>query len=275
MKVNLIKALSIASLAALAIAGCGDDDDDDGGIPDGGGTSAGRGGTSAGRGGTQSQAGAPDGQPQGGAATGGTGNEAGAPNMNGDAGAAGGDAGGATGGGAAGADAGGMAGGAGDGAGGMGVDVPDVSGLTDAQILLVADTLNEGEVNQAVAAFPRLTVPAVEDYADLMIAHHTEAREDIAALAQTLNIVPAPSSVRQELRAEAEAGVEMLLSSPADALDLPYIDLQLIMHAQGEALTEALIAAADSAQIDALLSAQLVLIRQHLELARELQAELD
>ncbi|HYP88214.1 MAG TPA: DUF4142 domain-containing protein, partial [Polyangiaceae bacterium] len=185
--------LLLATFLSIAPIACGDDDDDNG-IGNQGGTRAGTSGSSQGGsniagsslfGGNGNDNDAGDGNQPG---TGGTINIGGTSNTGGSTvGAAGeqsGGAGGFTGlGGAGGAAAGADAGGAG----------PD---LNDAQILLVLDTLNQGEVDEAYAALPRLADPDVLDFAQLMVTDHSAARQQVAATADTLNLNPSPSATQ-------------------------------------------------------------------------------
>jgi predicted outer membrane protein len=229
---NLPRWLLLTSLVTATAVACGDDDDDDDSNA-GGASSAGRGGTSAGRGGTSAGRG---GSISGGSSVGG--NDTGDAGNGGEAvgGSNGGEAGNAGAGGAAEAGAGGMAG-AGGGA---------TAALQDAQILLVLDTLNQGEVEEAYAALPRLSVPAVQAFAQQMVMDHSTARQSVVSAANSLQLNPTPSDVQLNLKQEAETHVAMLRGTAAANLDRAYIEMQVAAHADALALLNDLEATADA-----------------------------
>jgi len=251
----------LSSLLTLAAVGCGDDDDDSSNI--GGSSGAGRGGTAsnggnnlggdedpgnAGGSGNSSNAG----RAGGGTSTGGTSTAmAGAGGAN-ESGAAG-------------------AGGAEAGAGGGGSVTAE---LTDAQILLVLDTLNQGEVEEAYAALPRLEVADVKAFAQQMITDHGSARLSVADTADELQLNPAPSEVQVDLMHEAESHVATLRATPTAALDQAYVDLQVSMHADALALLSNLEDAADAAELRSLIATLEAAVQDHYDSALDIQAEL-
>jgi putative membrane protein len=149
-----------------------------------------------------------------------------------------------------------------------------VAALSDAQILLVLDTLNQGEVEQAYAALPRLSVADVEAFAQMMVMHHNTARQSIAATAAVLDEAPTPSDTQAELKQAAEEQVARLRATPAASLDETYIEIQVAAHADALALISELATAADAADLATLLAAQQATVQQHYERAQEIQAEL-
>jgi predicted outer membrane protein len=304
---NMIQRLTsnvvLLGLALVSFAACGDDDDDDtgatggsaarGGSTSGGAQAGGTGGAntsggSAARGGSGGTAGkvgtgGASGGSGGKASTGGTSTiGGGGSDTEGGSGAEGGEGpqggGGGQGGaqGGAGAITGGGAGGGGGAAGeaGAGGAGPAAS-LSDAQIILVIDTLNAGEVEVAFAALPRLTEPAVEAFAEQMITAHGAAREANSQLAQATNITPAPSQLQLDLKAMADAQVLAFQTSPAPALDAPYIDSQVMMHTDALTLANQLFAAADNAQLRAEIAGLIPAITAHLNEAQAIQATLE
>jgi len=272
LKLRNLGTLSLVMmLGATSVVACGDDDDDDNGNvagragashagtfnggadtgdggdtggPSRGGTSP-RGGTSS-RGGTAGSGATPGSggtaeTPVGGAGQGGVGGEGGA--MTGDMGGAG---------------AGGVA----------------ALALSDAQILLVLDTLNQGEVEEAYAALPRLTASDVRAFAQRMVDDHSDARQAVLATADALDVAPMPSDTQAELQSESMEHVAMLRTTPAGALDATYVNLEVDAHAEALELLDDLAAAADAAQLDTLIATLRATVQQHYEAAQELQADL-
>jgi putative membrane protein len=261
-KLTNIGTLSLIALLGSCVAvACGDDDDN------GGANGAGRAGSShagSSNGGTNNNnGGAPIGE----------GGEPGGPSRAGTAGRGGTTS---TGGtlAAAGAEQGGMGGAAGDmaaaGAGGQSA----VASLSDAQILLVLDTLNQGEVEEAYAALPRLTSAPVKSFAQEMVMDHGMARQSVLTTANALNLAPTPSQPQAELQGEGEAHVALLRAASASALDATYVSLEVDGHAEALALLDDLATAADAAQLKTLISMLRATVLQHYQQAQALKAAL-
>ena len=234
----------VAALFASLAGACSTDDDDTNN--NGGRAGANHGGVASGDGGTDGVDGSPD--------------DAGAPGSGGMPSAN------------AGAGPQGSSGGGGDAAGAGGGSA--LAALSDAQILLVLDTLNQGEVEEAYAALPRLTSVDVKAFAQQMVTDHSEARQSVSTAADALEEAPAPSETQAKLKGESEAHVALLRATSASNLDATYIELQVAAHAQALALLDDLGAAADAAQLTALIAALKAPVKEHYEKAQELQAEL-
>jgi predicted outer membrane protein len=259
----------LAVTLANGVVACGDDDDDDNGTAGSSTGGGGRGGTAGsstgggGRGGTTNQGGVAGKSPVGPGGEGGT--SAGAPPAEGGAGGA-----------EAGAGSGGEAGGAGaGGAGGAGGAAAETAQLTDAQILLVLDTVNQGEVEVAFAALPHLSVPAVTTFAQDMIDDHSAGRQAVIATSNDLDLKPQPSDLQQELMSQAEATVAELHESQSDALDAMYIDEEVTDHLEALQLLDGLLDAADAAPLRTLITSQTVVVQTHYNRAVALQNALE
>lgn len=284
-KLFAMRTIMVACALATAVA-CGDDDDDNPSAQGGRGGTGGRSAT-GGTGGTGADSGAPQGGDDNGSGgtRGGTGGTSGSSGNAGRGGASGGKV-GATGGeagGGAGGDTGGTgvtggaggsagAGDAGAGAGGDGgaggaFSAVEVQALTDAQMLLVLDTLNAGEVEEAYAALPRLTIASVETFAQKMITDHNKARMDTATLAQTLALKPTPSGIQKELERMAMTEREALLETGDAEIDRVYMDTQVAAHAEALALLQTLQPAADAAQLKTFITTLETAVEAHHTLA--------
>jgi predicted outer membrane protein len=180
----------------------------------------------------------------------------------------GGQPGGTAGANAAGANAAG-AGGAGEGAGGAAT-----LNLSDAQILLVLDTLNKGEVEAAYTALPRLVDPSVEAFAEQMIVDHSSARQSVAATAEALDLNPEPSPTQRALEGEGESQVALLRSASDAAIDATYIDLQVGAHDEALALLASLEEAADAAELTQLITTLQMAVHDHYDSAVAIDADL-
>jgi putative membrane protein len=245
---------------AAAMGACGnDDDDDDGGVSGRAGSStAGKSG-SVGVGGGVSE-------------DGGTGNvtspDGGEPTSSGGAslGGAGGDAQAGT--------AGQATAGEGGEGGQDGQDGGATLNLSDAQVLLVLDTLNQGEVEVAYAALPRLADGDVQAFAQLMVTDHSAARQSVFMVADSLDLAPLPSDVQAMLKEKAEATVQAFHASEAEALDEPYVESQVADHAAALTLLEELAATAEAAELKELIATLEASVQVHYDHALELEAAL-
>lgn len=238
----------------VGAAACGDDDDgdNDNGRAGTGGSSRGGSGTS----GSAADAGSPDsgGSPEPAAGTGGTAAQGGAL-------------------GTAGAAEGGALNVGGNDAGGAGGAA--ALALTDPQIALVLDTLNQGEVEVAYAALPHLALPDVQEYAQQMIADHGMARQEVSETVSALDLDPKPSAVQQELRAEAEALIAQFHESESDELDALYVDSQVAAHADALALLGALEEAADAEALQQLIATLIPAVQSHHDAAVALKEQIE
>jgi predicted outer membrane protein len=246
---------------------CGDDDDDDdngiAGSSTGGGGRGGTAGSSTtgggGRGGTTSQGGVAGSSTQSPGGEGGT--SAGGTSAEGGGGGVGGGA---------------EAGSAGEaGSGGAGGAAAETAQLTDAQMLLVIDTINQGEVEVAFAALPHLAMPAITTFAQDMIDDHSAGRQAVIATSKSLDLKPQPSDLQQELMSKAEAMVEELHLSQSDALDAMYIDHEVVDHLEALELLEGLLAAADAAALRTLITNQQTVVQTHYNRAVALQTAIE
>jgi putative membrane protein len=253
--------LLLATFLSVASAACGDDDDSDtnnagghvgtSGSTQGGGTVAGSSslGGDGDDGNSNSSAGAAA-QPSNGGSGG---------SSQPSAGGAGESSGGAAG--AGGADAVAGAGGA-------------LPALTDAQILLLLDTLNQGEVNEAYAALPRVSDADVKDFAQMMITDHGAARQEVLSAADSLDLNPAPSSAENTLRQEAETHVAALRSAADASVDATYIHLEVSGHAEALAVLSDLQAQADAAELRSLIEALTATVQEHYDTAQAIEHDL-
>jgi putative membrane protein len=244
---------SLVLTAAMA-ACANDDDDDDGGVSGRAGSSS-AGSSSAGKSGGPGVGGSDDGGLGGVTST-----DGGAPIISGGAtlGGAGGDA---------------QTGTAGQGtAGEGGGDGAAALNLSDAQVLLVLDTLNRGEVEVAYAALPRLADDDVRAFAQLMVADHSSARQSVLMVADSLDLAPLPSDVQAMLKAKAEATVEAFHASNAEALDEPYVESQVADHAAALVLLEELAPTAEADELKELIATLEASVQTHYEHVLELEA---
>jgi putative membrane protein len=146
-----------------------------------------------------------------------------------------------------------------------------VRDLSDDEMVLVVDTINAGEVEQAQAALPRLSNQEVRAFAQEMIDEHTTARAQLDQLAVEQNLTPAAGDVTQSLGDEGAAIVAELLAAEGSAIDAQYVNSQVLAHSQALQVLTGLIAGADNDALRAQLTQLRGNVAAHLDRARELQ----
>jgi predicted outer membrane protein len=104
--------------------------------------------------------------------------------------------------------------------------------LTDAQIVGVAATANQGEIDAANVYLPRGQDANARQFAQRMITEHTATLQRQMALAQSLGLSPAPSTTQAQLQAMASQTVTTLDATPASRIDLAYMESQVVMHSE-------------------------------------------
>lgn len=146
-----------------------------------------------------------------------------------------------------------------------------VRALDDAQLLYVADVANAGEVEEARAAWPKLSLELTREFADDMIEDHGDARDALLTFSDANDLFMAPSDVSWVLNRQGERAARRLLLAP-EPVDRLYIHGQVLAHERALALFTALEEAADAAALQALFAAQRTTIEEHLGEVRELAA---
>jgi predicted outer membrane protein len=300
---------SLVTATLLALPSCGDDDDSDGTATGGrtatgGSSSAGRGGGGSGNGGATSKGGGTSGGATSGGATAGgatsggatsggatsggatAGGEGGTGIVGGEGGEATGGIGGATDAGAGGqTNAGGsggaaVEGGAGGAAGGDGAPTAGAGGeggealvLSDAQILHVTATANQGEIEQGTIALDRAQTESVDEFAQMMVSQHGAALADGSELAQQLGL--AGNALSMQLQSESAAIVAQLQLAEDAEFDAVYMNAQVAAHERVlGVLDDELIPDADDTALRDYLETLRTSVADHLEMARDMVEEL-
>lgn len=102
--------------------------------------------------------------------------------------------------------------------------------LTDAQVVGVAATANQGEIDAANAYLPRAQNQQSAEFARQMITEHTATLQRQQALAASLGLAPAPSTTQQQLQAMNAQTLQQLQATQPPQLDLAYMQSQVVAH---------------------------------------------
>jgi putative membrane protein len=149
------------------------------------------------------------------------------------------------------------------------------SALTDAQILKVAETVDQGEIEQAKEAQKKAKNADVKKLASHMIQQHTKSKQKGASLAKKTQLKPEDSTVASDLSTAAEGTLQTLRACPPGELDRTYVDAQIKQH-EGvlELLNTRLIPSASNAELKAQLEETRGMVERHIEEARKIQQAL-
>lgn len=150
---------------------------------------------------------------------------------------------------------------------------PEQESLTEAQVAFFADLANASEVEQGKLAQTRAKTPAVKQFADMMVKHHTEAQQEQAKLFKKLNLTPTESASATTLKSGADKATTTLKEASAADFDRAYIASQVDAHQKVlQAIDEKLLPAARTAELQAGLRKMRETVEAHLSQAKTLQA---
>jgi len=154
---------------------------------------------------------------------------------------------------------------------------PDAGGaslaLDDAQVLLATDTLSAGEIAQVQTVQGALADAGVQAFAAALITEHQAARDTLNALATSLELTPAASSVADQIAADnsaATAALQALQGPDAGSLDAAFTSEQVTALTRGLTLLGELEATASAEALRSELVVLQSILQQELAQARQL-----
>lgn len=148
--------------------------------------------------------------------------------------------------------------------------------LSDEQIAAVTNAANTGEIDQARVAESKAQDARVKQFAHMMIAHHTKAKEQQAKLLKKLNVAEAENPKSDAVRDHSQKLVSSLQSATGPQFDRAYIDLQVNEHEDVlDTIDNVLIPNARHAELRAALQKLRPQVAAHLQMARDIQAMLE
>jgi len=138
--------------------------------------------------------------------------------------------------------------------------------LTDAQVAGVTDTLNQAEIQQAKLAQKKSTSPQVLDFAKMMIADHSQARQKQSSL----GLSTASSPLLQTLSSQGEQTYSQLESKTGAEFDRAYLQSQIDGHQRVlTTIDRQLLPQAKSAGLKKQLQAMRGTVQRHLQAAQD------
>jgi putative membrane protein len=150
---------------------------------------------------------------------------------------------------------------------------PTKEALSDAQIAKIADLVNTAEVDQGKVAQGKVKAPAVKKFAEMMIKHHGDAKQEQAKLFKKLNLTPADSATAAALKADGESTLKTLKETDAAGFDAAYVKSQVDGHQKVlDTLDAQLLPAAKAPELAEGLRKMRATVESHLKEAKSLQA---
>jgi putative membrane protein len=147
------------------------------------------------------------------------------------------------------------------------------STMSEAQVAGIMLEVNQGEIAAAEVARLRSTDEQVRSFANRMLVEHNAGNERLRALALSLNMDPADSSMRRQLAGDMHDDMDRLWAVDRTNFDRLYLQNQVEMHtAVLNLLDQQLIPAAQSAALKADLTATRATVAIHLMDAQTLRA---
>jgi putative membrane protein len=150
---------------------------------------------------------------------------------------------------------------------------PAKEALSEAQIAKITELVNTAEVDQGKVAQGKAKAPAVKKFADMMVKHHTEGKQEQAKLFKKLNLTPADSATATALKADGESTLKTLKDADAAGFDTAYVKSQVDGHQKVlDALDAQLLPAAKTPELADGLRKMRATVEAHLTEAKKLQA---
>ncbi|HEX4387684.1 MAG TPA: DUF4142 domain-containing protein [Steroidobacteraceae bacterium] len=147
--------------------------------------------------------------------------------------------------------------------------------VTDAQIAQIVVTANQVDIDAGKLAETKATNPDVKAFGQRMVTDHTGVNKSAVELVTKLHVTPEPSATSQALQKGGDENLAALKKLSGAAFDKAYIDHEVAYHEQVlSALDKTLIPDATNADLKALLVKVRPAFVDHLQHAKQLQAQL-
>lgn len=146
---------------------------------------------------------------------------------------------------------------------------------TDPQIAAIVVTANQVDIDAGKLAKSKAQSPEVKEFAQRMITDHSAVNKSATELVQKLHVTPEPSATSASLKQGGAENLAKLKTLSGAAFDEAYIDHEVAYHeAVLNALDKTLIPSAQNAELKALLVKVRPAFVAHLDMAKQLQAQL-
>jgi len=149
------------------------------------------------------------------------------------------------------------------------------AGPTDPQIAAIVVTANQVDIDAGKLAKSKSHSKQVQEFAQRMITDHSGVNKSATELVQKLHVTPEPNPTSESLQKGGDENLANLKKLQGHAFDKAYIDHEVAYHeAVLQAVDKTLIPSAQNAELKALLVKVRPAFVAHLDMAKQLQAEL-
>jgi putative membrane protein len=147
--------------------------------------------------------------------------------------------------------------------------------LTDAQIAAIVLAANSADSAAGEQAREKAQNPKVKEFAQRMVTDHGGVNKQAVALAGKLSLAPEENNTSRQLAQGGQQTRQQLNELAPTAFDRAYIDHEVEYHETVlQAIDTQLIPSAQNAELKALLQQVRPAVAAHLQMAKDLQKEL-
>ncbi|HEX5549697.1 MAG TPA: DUF4142 domain-containing protein [Nitrospira sp.] len=111
--------------------------------------------------------------------------------------------------------------------------------LSDANVVSVLDSLDEGEIDAAQLAQKQASDPEVQAFAGRVLKEHRQLAEANGRLATQLSLEPEPPSLASHLKQDHEKAMRDLRAMSGTAFDRAYVQYEIQQHVRAFYFLEA------------------------------------
>ncbi len=149
------------------------------------------------------------------------------------------------------------------------------AGPSDAQIAAIVVTANQVDIDAGKLAKSKAHSKDVKEFAQRMITDHSGVNKSATELVAKLHVTPEPNATSESLKKGGDENLAKLKTLSGAAFDKAYIDHEVAYHeAVLSAMDKTLIPSAKNAELKALLVKVRPAFEAHLDMAKQLQAQL-
>lgn len=164
----------------------------------------------------------------------------------------------------------------GEGNGGNKVLAKTEKPLSDAEVLGVVLTANEGEVQMAEQAIKKAKSKEAKDFAMMMKTHHTQGATKTKSVATKTKLAQKDSDLSSFLKTDTEKTLKDLQNKEGADFDKAYMDSQLAAHkAVLAAIDNRLVPSAQNADVKSLVTETRKTVADHITKAEDVQKKVD
>lgn len=151
-----------------------------------------------------------------------------------------------------------------------------VTGLTDGQIVRIAETMQSTELAEASIVAERAQSAQVKDFSSRLKADNKQLKENTQQVAKTTGLTPSESSVSADLRVKASQELTSVELASPEEFDQAFIEAQVKENEERLQLLNArLIPSAEDPKLKAELTKSRAVLERQLDEARNIQRALE